>query len=171
MRLSATIDQSKPFVLIGLSFGGILVSEINKFMKPTKSIIFSSVSNRYQLPWYYRLIAFLRIHKILPYSFLKQPSFIIYKVFSLKTEEEKLLLTQILNDTKVPFLKWAIDAIITWNQEESIPNLLHIHGTNDHIFPIRFVNPNYKIDQGGHFMVFSHATEVNAILQHELSGL
>src|ERR1035437_7250589 len=49
LRLAKPIDTRKPFALIGLSFGGIIVTELNKVLHPVKSIIISSVTIRSQL--------------------------------------------------------------------------------------------------------------------------
>ncbi|MCB0541677.1 MAG: alpha/beta hydrolase, partial [Bacteroidetes bacterium] len=44
-RLSVEIDDSQPFVLIGVSFGGIVAIELSKILKPEAVIIISSICN------------------------------------------------------------------------------------------------------------------------------
>src|SRR5689334_13499819 len=54
-RISKKIDTSEPFILIGLSFGGILSTEVVQFVKPLKTILISSVARRKELPAHYKL--------------------------------------------------------------------------------------------------------------------
>ena len=168
-RLSKQIDTSKPFELVGLSFGGMIVTEISKILKPTRSILISSISTRNQIPWYYRLIGKLRLHKIVPAQLLKWPNALTFWAFGARTKEEKKLLRQILHDTDRKFIKWAIHAILTWTNEQRPETLFHIHGTNDRILPIRFTQPHVKVERGGHFMVYSMADNINKTLEEKLS--
>ena len=50
-RLGEQIDQSEPFALLGVSFGGMLVSELVKTLNPEKVILISSASTRFELPY------------------------------------------------------------------------------------------------------------------------
>ena len=43
-RISGSIDDSQPFILVGLSFGGIMATEVIEFVSPHKTILISSVS-------------------------------------------------------------------------------------------------------------------------------
>ncbi len=168
-RLARQVDTSKPFILAGLSFGGMVVTEISKILKPTRSILISSISTRSQLPWYYRLIEKLRLHKIIPAQLLKWPNPLTFWAFGARTKEEKKLLRQILHDTDGKFLKWAIHAILTWTNEQRPETLFHIHGTNDKMLPVRYTRPHVKVERGGHFMVYSMADNINKILEEKLS--
>jgi hypothetical protein len=64
-RFSKSINQDEEFVLIGLSFGGMLASEIAKIVSPKKLIIISSLSSYKELPWYFKLAGKLGIHRII----------------------------------------------------------------------------------------------------------
>ena len=71
-RFSQSIKQDEEFVLIGLSFGGMLASEIAKIVSPKKLIIISSLSSYKELPWYFKLAGKLGIHRIISPSLYKQ---------------------------------------------------------------------------------------------------
>ena len=53
-RLAEKIDTTKPFCIVGLSFGGIVANEISKIISPEKIIFLSTAKNRSELPWYFR---------------------------------------------------------------------------------------------------------------------
>ena len=161
-RLLTQIPGVKP-MLVGVSFGGIIAVEIAKQIETEKVILISSVKTRSELPGYFRLSGELNLHKILPTSIHTPPGFIINNLFGVKTESEKKLLKTIIKDTDPVFLKWAIDKIANWRNKELLPNMITIHGTHDRIFPKQ--KADYMVENGGHFMVVSHAREISRFLK------
>jgi pimeloyl-ACP methyl ester carboxylesterase len=166
-RLLAQIKTENP-ILIGLSFGGMMSIELSKLIPTEKIIIISSIKTRQELPYYYRFIGKFGLHKMVPVSFIKKANLIANWAFGLITVFEKHLLKLILLDMDEVYVKWAIDQVFTW-QNDSIPeNLVHIHGTADRVFPIKFVQPNYIVENGGHFMVLNKHKNVSEILHQIL---
>ena len=49
--------------------------------------------------------------------------------------------------------------------------MVHIHGTADKILPMRFVNCQIKVVNGGHFMTLNKAEALDEIVKRELSLL
>lgn len=74
------------------------------------------------------------------------------------------MLNKIVEETDSKFLKWAIGIILPWNNQTRPKNLYQIHGTNDKIFPIKKVEPDFKIKNGTHFMVYQNAEEISTLL-------
>ena len=66
-RISVNIVHAN-FVLVGVSFGGILVQEINKHIQAKKVIIISSVKAKDELPKRMKFAKYTKAHKILPTS-------------------------------------------------------------------------------------------------------
>ena len=168
IRFSKLIDSSRPFALVGLSFGGIVSIELNKIIRPTKTILLSSIKTKDELPFSYRIVARLNLHKVVP-------SFLLNKVypftdwyFGTNSTQEKALLREIIHETPAPFLKWAIHEIINWKNQTIPENTFHIHGTSDRIFPISHLKVDARIMDGGHFMVYSKAEEVNKAIINSL---
>ena len=168
LRMAEDIDTKAPFVLIGLSFGGIIVTELSKILNPVKSIIISSISTRKQLPWYFKAIGMLGLHKIIPTQLFKMPNPLSNWLFGIKTKEEKDLLLQILKDIDKKYLRWSINEILTWKNNSKPKVLFHIHGTMDNMLPIRYIKPDIRIDGGRHLMLISMADIINEILESEL---
>lgn len=164
-RLAVQIDETKDFSLVGLSFGGMIAIELAKFLKPKKIILISSITNRNQLPLLYRMIGMLKLHRLLPGSLLKKPTFLMYWLFSLRKEDEKQLLSDFLKDISPNYLKWAIDQVLTWKNTFTPEHLFHIHGDKDRALPCRLTNPEKVVAGAGHFMVFTHAKEVSEYLE------
>ncbi|GAA4791892.1 hypothetical protein GCM10023231_19780 [Olivibacter ginsenosidimutans] len=166
-RLSAPITAPNA-ILIGLSFGGILAIEVAKQVAVHGIILLASIKNYSELPFYYRWIGKLRLHHLVPTSWLAKPHFWSAWIFGAKTKAEKKLMATILKDTDIPFLTWALDVILSWKNTE-IPNrLIHIHGTKDRLLPLRFVNADIIIDGGEHLMTINKAKEVSKAIRHAI---
>ncbi len=167
-RLAQPIDVSKPFVLIGLSLGGMIGVEIAKIHPPQKLVLISSIPCRQCLPAYYKVGGRLRLHNIIPVSFFQKASF-IKRFFSAESGPDKQLVRQMIKQSDAPFIKWGMAAILGWKNEELPKGLLHIHGNQDFILPVAFTKPTHIIKGGGHLMILTHAKEINAILHQALN--
>lgn len=157
-RLSAQIKTINP-VLIGVSFGGMMAVEIGKLIPTEKIILISSAKTRADIPSYYKIIGFLRVHWLVPVAILKNVNALTYWFFGVSDTKEKKLLREIIKETNGKFLVWAIDQIPNWKNRDSVPNTISIHGTNDKLLPIR--SSEYKVQDGGHLMIITKAEEVS----------
>lgn len=169
-RLALNIDTSTPFYLIGLSFGGMLATEIAKKLKPVHTFLISSSPVYKQLPWYYRMPGRLRLQKLIPIRSLKKGSRIVMKLLGARTHDERMLLKQLVADSDPAFMKWALTSILTWRNKDRPANLTHIHGTADLILPIRYYKPDVIIPNGGHFMVYANAEEISAYIRQKITS-
>jgi pimeloyl-ACP methyl ester carboxylesterase len=167
-RLTQFIDTSKPFALVGLSFGGMIATAMTAFINPTKTILLSSIGCAKELPWYFRLSGSLHLYKLLPQALLNRPTEIAHWLFGAKSKTERKALSQIIADADPYFIRWAIGAILTWKDKKRPPHLFHIHGSRDKILPIHFTYPDVVIEKGSHFMVWTHAGTVSKAIEGAL---
>ncbi|NJO77146.1 MAG: alpha/beta hydrolase [Cyanobacteria bacterium RM1_2_2] len=164
-RLAVQIQSNSPIV-IGLSFGGMIAVEIAKQIEVEKVILISSVKDKFEVPFYFRLFRWFQIHRILPYKNLRWLGYIIACwLFGLESLAERTLMKAILLDTDIRFMKWALHQLITWDNETVPDHLYQIHGTSDRVFPICFVQPNFVLERGGHFMIMNRANQISALLE------
>ncbi len=167
-RLSDQIDHTKEFSLVGLSFGGLIAIELAKFLKPKKIILISSLTSKKQLPRLFRIIGLLKLYRLFPARLIKQPNFLVFRLFGLKKEKDKNLLREILKDSSPVFLAWAIDRLLNWKNVHVPVNLIRIHGKNDKLLPHPGAIIQYTIENSGHLMVYTNGNEVSRILRKEL---
>lgn len=156
------------FILMGLSFGGMVAVEIAKIRQVKKVILLASAKGRKELPPLYSFIGKYRLHQWVPAFLLKRCNFVTYWFFGARTQEDKYLLKVILSDTDCTFLTWAIDAILKWKNEEFPSNLIHIHGNRDRILPSKYVAYDYLIAGGGHFMTVNFSKDIECILEKHM---
>ena len=168
MRMCEEIDKKNP-VLIGVSFGGIMVQEMAKFLETKKVIIISSVKNQDELPKKFKMAKFTKIYKFFPTkvvsNFEEYAQYFLGKSLKKKAKLYKKYLS-IRNET---YLKWSIFNVLKWKQQNTPEDIVHIHGTKDHIFPIKKIGSCIKIDGGTHVMILSKAKKISKIIDEVLT--
>ena len=168
-RMTQKITTPHP-ILVGLSFGGMVAMEIAKQIPVKKVILISSAKERKELPWFYRFSAKLKLQKILPYTLIKRTNGFTYWLFGATSAHEKALLKEIFRKTPTTFLKWAINAILTWKNTEISTHILHIHGDKDRILPYKNVKDTLCITGGGHSMIVNKAHEIAPLINKFLNN-
>jgi hypothetical protein len=159
-RFKAQIDEKSPFILVGVSFGGMVAVELNKYLSPHQTIIISSSASRKELPFLFRILTQINIIRFIPNHFLKPPIFLSNWLFGVKSPQHRKLLKQIIDDTDVVFLKWAIQQIVGWKNKEVPERLVRIHGTSDRLLKMNKNETTMIIKGGGHLMVIEKAKEI-----------
>jgi pimeloyl-ACP methyl ester carboxylesterase len=161
-RLFKATKLPDDYNLLGVSFGGMIAAEFAKIKQPRNLFLVSTVSNSSEMPLQFRFGKLIPLHKITPTFLLKSANFITYYLFGVKTQEDKQLLSQILKDTDPDFLRWAMNAMLHWNN--TVKQGIKIHGSKDRMLPAKG-KIDYLVDQGGHFMIVNKADEIQAIVQ------
>ncbi len=174
-RLLQQIPTPNP-IIIGVSMGGMMAIEISKLIPVEQIILISSAKTKHEIPPYFHLLKYFKIHRWFHYSFIMKVgllfnSMIGSMVFGPKNKAEKKLLKEIIQDTDETFFKWAWDRVAGWENEFIPDNLTHIHGSRDHMLPIYFVHPHHTIKGGTHLMVFHKAEEISNIINKFISPL
>ncbi len=159
LRLSKKIDSSEEFMLIGLSFGGLIATEISKILKTKKLILISSVSVKSEIPLLYRLLGKTRIMNIIPVFFLEKSNMLLTYMFG---TNKKQLLTDIIEDSSAQFSKWCIIELMNWKNTVAPKNIFKINGEKDKLLPSK--NSHVIIKNGGHLMIVDKADELSKIL-------
>jgi pimeloyl-ACP methyl ester carboxylesterase len=167
IRLSEKIDLEENFCLVGLSLGGIVASQIAVRTHPRAVIIIGSVPVYTHLPGYYKWARRLKLHKLVPGSLYKNAA-IVKHFFTKENEENKKDIYRMVRATDPAFIRWGINAVLNWTNNELPQSLTHIHGTRDEVFPIAFTSPTHVIPKGDHMLVISHPQEINLILKEVL---
>lgn len=164
-RLAAQIHVPNP-VIVGLSFGGMVAVELAKQISVEKVILISSAKNYFEVPFYFRLFRWFPIYRVFPFkSLLWMGYWLAYWLFGVESLDERKLLRAILVDTDARFLKWALHKVVIWRNETIPDNLYHIHGSGDRIFPIRFIEYDFLIENGGHLMIMNRAASISTLLE------
>jgi len=167
--LSEQIDQTKPFILLGTSLGGMLSCEMNEFMNPEKVIIISSAQNQFGLPGRYNMQKKFPIYKLVNGWMSKTGALLMQPIVEPDRNKEKEIFVSMLKAKDKKFLQRAIRMIMEWDKESYDESIIHIHGDNDKTLPIDNVDYNYLIPEGSHMITLTRPDELNEILKKELA--
>jgi len=148
-RIAEKINTAEPFILVGLSFGGMLATEVIEFVQPQKTILISSAARRQELPAYYKLAGTLRLNKLLPAAVIKKGNVMINWLMGVSAIKDKALVQEILAASNPEFSKWAINEIVNWKRTTAPANIIRIHGDKDKVLPIINFKPQHLIKKAG----------------------
>lgn len=168
-RVAGLIDQSSPFYLGGISFGGMVAQEVARHVSPLGLILIASCRRGTDLGIVRRGV--LRSSCITPnwaVQCAKRATPLLRPIFNCVDPAHGALLSEMLQATSPRFLKWSMQAILDWPGCEINCPLLHIHGSSDKIIPISGLSPTHTIANAGHVLNLTHAEEVNAVIANWL---
>jgi len=156
IRLSKSIKHQNP-ILIGVSFGGLIVQEISEIINVRKIIIISSVKSNKELSNSMKFAKKTKSYKLLPLSWIDDFENLMTFVFGPKIKRRVSLYRKYLSVRDKNYLDWSIDKIVNWERETPIENVTHIHGTYDLIFPILNLKNYVPVEKGDHAIILKKA--------------
>lgn len=164
--VAGEIDTNEKFILIGVSMGGMICSELAEILHPETVIIISSAKNRGELPWRYKIQKFIPLYKFIPAKFLLRGAMFLQPVFEPDRNKYKSIFTSMLGSKKPIYIKRTIDMIINWERTTNRRKIIHIHGDRDHTLPIKNISPDFVIKDGSHMMTLTRVKEISVVLNN-----
>ena len=140
-------------VLLGVSFGGILVQEMAKFLNLKKLIVVSSIKSKHELPKRLKLLKYTKIYKILPTQLINNLDTLAKVAFGETIKKRINLYKKYLSVTNAYYLKWSIHQIVNWPQETPNKNAIYIHGDKDMVFTNSCNGKCIIVKGGSHIMI------------------
>lgn len=162
-RMSNRVQHENP-VLIGVSFGGVMVQEMSKLITTRKVIIISSVKSKKELPRRLRLARATKAYKLFPTRSAANIAAYEKYAFSGFTKKRVALYKKYMSMNDELYLPWAIHNVLHWNQEHPLENAIHIHGSADGVFPIKHIKNCITIEGGTHVMILNKAKKISQLL-------
>lgn len=173
-RMLDKINPTEDFLLMGLSFGGILAQEMNRFVNPKHTILLSTIKDRLEMPKLFRFASETNVHKLVPMNFLTSDKVFSYmmlrKIYFPKKQDA---LDEIFEFKDHYYLRWSINQIVNWHRSSDyqIDNLTHIHGNKDIVFPISNIKNCEVVEEGTHIMVMQKPKIVSELINQVLDQL
>ncbi|MCC8426049.1 alpha/beta hydrolase [Mucilaginibacter sp. UR6-11] len=152
-------------IVIGTSLGGMIAIEIARQVKLNKVILISSIKTVNEAPWYFKLFKVLPAYKLLSGRLLTNLGFLIKPVFGNMSSRDAWLFNDMLRKSSPKFIKWAIGAVLKWDNEIIPANVYHIVGDKDLVFNYKKIKNATIIKGGTHIMVFDKAKQINKLLK------
>ena len=140
-------------VLIGVSFGGLLVQEMGRLIKVRRIIIISSVKCTSELPAKMLFARYTHLHKFLPTGLVNNVELLSRYAFGERVGKRLELYEKYLSIRDKHYIDWSIDKIVNWKQATPLSCLVHIHGEKDTVFPIQNIKDCITVKNGTHTMI------------------
>jgi len=161
MRLAESIDQTEEFGVLGVSFGGLVATEISLKLNPKLTVLLSTAETKDGLTKLFKLIGKYDLNDYLSTDMYDPPKRLSYFMFGTDNKKE---LDAILDDTDLSFTQWAVGELVNWENETKLETVINICGTDDRIFPPTESKNLHLIEGGGHFMIVDKAIEVSGVI-------
>ncbi len=162
-RMADRIDDSEPFCLLGYSFGGIMVQEIDKIKPAKKIVILGSIKSDREKSRFIRMGEITRVPKYLPENIFTEKSTLAYTFIRKLFDPKNPKLMEYFNVRDPYYLKWCIEKITNWKFQEN-PKVIQILADRDIVFPIKNSKPDYIIENATHLFPATKHREVSDIL-------
>jgi pimeloyl-ACP methyl ester carboxylesterase len=153
-RMAQKITHPNP-VLIGVSFGGILVQEMAKFIVARKVIIISSVKTNLEFPLRMKMAKTTKAYKLIPTNLLANVESLTQFSFGEKINQRLKLYEKFLRVRDKRYLDWAVKQVILWERTVVDESVIHIHGDADDVFPIKYIRNCIVVKGGTHVMILN----------------
>src|SRR5690625_1917829 len=150
-RLTKSIHHHN-VVLIGSSLGGLIVQEMQKFIKVKRIILISTIKTWYELPASMKWAQKTRFYKVLPTGLAKHYKKLKTLPLGKRFKKRLEVYERYIGVYDKPYLKWAIAEILNWERKVPLSKAVHIHGDKDHVFPIKNIKDCFVVPGGTHIM-------------------
>lgn len=167
-RIFSQIDNyDDELVIIGHSLGGIVAQEIASIKKVDQIILISSIKSRQEMPWSFKIIKPLFLHKLFTKEISINTLGFWGKNHGFETQNEKDLFKDMVGEQTNFYLQWALKSLSLW-KEPKISNstkIFQIHGTNDKTFPFELIDkPNVVVKNGSHIFIHKQAKKTSELI-------
>lgn len=153
-RMAAEV-KDEIAVLIGVSFGGVMVQEMSAFLNLRKVIIISSVKSKNELPLRLQFARKTLAYKLVPTKLVISADDLTKFAIGPKTKKRLEMYQEYLSVRDEHYLDWAIEKMVCWDRTVSDPNVIHIHGNEDIVFPIEKIKDCIVVKGGTHIMILN----------------
>jgi len=163
------IDQTKPVKLIGVSFGGMICSEIAENIQVNKLVLISSCKNRNEFPLLLKLVRIFPLYRAFSDRLIRAIAKTKRQFIGFEKSFEPTFVAMI-DQMPQNYFSNCIAYILNWKRRTNNTNPVYIHGTADRLLIHRRIKNYYPVTGGSHAMVMSEAGEINVILNKVMNG-
>ena len=160
-RLSAQVENTgRPRVLVGHSFGGILVQELQRVVKVEKLVLISTITSPHEMPFNLRLLKYTKLHFLIRTILLNQTLKLWGALHGYDTEKLRDIFKSSASRMSSHYFRWAVDKVVNWQSISSNCPVLRIHGSRDRTFPLT-PDGNFTTEPGDHLLVYKHGPAIS----------
>jgi hypothetical protein len=146
------------------------VQEMKQFLNPKKVIIISSVRSNVELPNRMKIAKSTKAYKLLPTGLMQDVELLTKYAFGDMLKKKLKLYEKYLHMRNKSYLDWAIEQMICWKRIKIDPEIIHIHGDADEVFPAKNIKQFINVKGGTHTMILNKYKWFNTNLPKIILG-
>ncbi len=155
-RMAEAIKQDDA-ILIGVSFGGVVVQAMSEFVSLRHLVLISSVKSRNELPKRLRFVQRTGLYKLAPTSLIIRAKDLTRFAIGPRSKKRLQLYNEYLHVRDKDYLDWAIKNMVSYNRKEPLPGIIHLHGDKDMVFPKEYIKDAIFCPDGTHIMILNRS--------------
>lgn len=164
-RLVASIGTlEEPPVLIGMSMGGTIVTEMAKAMPHRQLVIISSYKHKSEVPFLFKIARLFPVYRLVPAWLIRRVVPFFARLLFICDRKDSLVLRDMLFARTDLHFAWGRRAIVKWDNDWYPERFVHINGNRDHVFLSANKQITHLIKGGTHNIVLDRAEEVAKII-------
>jgi len=131
------MDTTRPFVILGVSLGGMVATELADLLAPEAVIIIASAKTSSEIPPSYHLARYVPVHYVVGGKTMRWFTKQVQPTFEPMENAQRDLFIDMLYGKDPAFLKGAVRMMVDWDRETAPEGIIHIHGKHDHTLPYK----------------------------------
>lgn len=164
-RMAALVTEPNA-VLVGVSFGGVVAQEMSLFLSLQKLVIISSVKSKHELPKRLKLARKTGAYKLVPTAWATSVQDLTRLAIGPRSRKRLRLYQEYLSVRDKKYLDWSIREMVCWERDQPVPEVIHIHGDSDIVFPLKYVKAQHLVEGGTHVMILNKGSKVSKLLEN-----
>lgn len=167
-RLAEPVRKVEHPVVIGVSLGGMLASEMTTFIPGMRAILISSIKAPEERSLILKAGRLFPVHGLIPVPVMKRMSFLWTYAKRKYPEEDVQHMIEMFRQTDDRFIRWGMLNAPRWKGRGDTSRIVHIHGDRDRMFPISRIRGCEVVPGGTHLMVYQRGEEVSGLIRKAL---
>lgn len=153
-RMSTEVrHRDNDLVLLGVSFGGVVVQEMSKILPVKRLILISTVKTKYELSKRMKFAKKTGMYKVLPTGLAPYLGKLSKFPLGNFVKKRVTMYKKYMAVDDKTYLDWCLKQLLSWPQEKSLPHTVHIQGDKDLVFPIQNITDCIRVKNGTHVMI------------------
>jgi hypothetical protein len=121
----------------------------------SKVIIISSVKSNAEFPLRLKVAKSTKAYKLIPMNLILNIETLAKFSFGEKVNQRLKLYEKFLSVRDIRYLTWAVEQVVLWDRVAIDESVIHIHGDQDDVFPIKNIKKCIVVKGGTHIMILN----------------
>ncbi|MFC2176166.1 alpha/beta hydrolase [Bacteroidota bacterium] len=170
-KMAEIILAAENPIVIGVSLGGILASEMTTFIPNLRVIAISTIKGLEERPFLFKAGRTVAVQRLAPIWLAKKMSFFWrWGNRKIPRQDADMLIDMFIKQDN-RFIKWVLIQTPKWKGAGDAERIHHIHGDKDRLFPIKRIANAQVVKDGTHMMVYTKGNEVSNLINEELKRM